>query len=109
MKAWLLFLIGTFAYFMIRYANRTDKVKEFNLKFWFKDNWPELTVALLLDFAVMLILMDSDTNITAWLSKYLPEGIVVSTKLVISLACGLGLGAGIYEIFKKKVKDSVDK
>ena len=105
MKSWILFLLGTLAYFLIRYVNRTDKVKDFNLKFWIKDNWPELSVAVILDIAVMIILMDENTNITAWLSTYLPAGIVVSAKLALSLACGLGLGAGVYELFKKKLKD----
>jgi len=106
MKAWLLFILGTFAYFLIRYANRTDKTKEFNLKFWLKDNWPEMSVALILDVAVMIILMDADTNITQWLSTFLPPGIVVSAKLAAGLFCGLGLGAGIYEVFKKKLSDN---
>jgi len=82
MKSWLLFLLGALAYFFIRYANRTDKVKDFSIKFWWKDNMPELVASLVL-----------------------PEGLVVSAKLVSSLACGLGLGAGVYELFKKKVKD----
>jgi len=109
MTAWLLFILGTLAYFLIRYAGRTDKRPDFDLGFWFKDNWPELTIALLLDLAVMIILMQSDTDITVWLGKYLPDGVVVSSKLILSLACGLGLGWGIYEIFNKKVKDAVDK
>ena len=66
---------------------------------------PELVASLVLNLAVMIILMDADTNITELLKKYLPEGLVVSAKLVSALACGLGLGAGVYELFKKKVKD----
>jgi hypothetical protein len=109
MTAWLLFIIGTLAYFLIRYIGRTDKTKSFDFGFWLKDNWAELGVSLLLDLAVMIILMQSDTDITTWLNKYLPEGVTVSAKLVVSLACGLGLGATIYAIFSKKVKDATDK
>lgn len=50
--------------------------------------------------------MDNNTDITVWLSKFLPEGIIVSAKLVTALGCGLGLGAGIYAIFHKKLKDA---
>ena len=107
MTAWLLFIIGTLAYFLIRYNGRENKAPSLDLGFWFKDNWSELTVALLLDLAVMIILMQNDTNITDWLNKYLPEGVTLSAKLVGSLACGLGLGAAIYAIFSKKVKDAV--
>lgn len=106
MKAWLLFIIGTLAYFLIRYTGREDKRPDFDLGFWFKDNWAELLVTLLLDVAVMIIFMDNNTDITVWLSKFLPEGIIVSAKLVTALGCGLGLGAGIYAIFHKKLKDA---
>jgi len=109
MTAWLLFILGTLAYFLIRYTGRADKTKSFDIGFWLKDNWAEMATALVLDLAVMIILIQNDTNITLWLNKYLPEGVIVSSKLVISLACGLGLGMGIYEIFHKKVKDTINK
>jgi len=105
MKNWILFILGTLAYFLIRYNNRTDKIKKFNFKFWLKDNWVQLSMALILDLAAMIILLDSGTNLTEWLKTFMPPGIAVSTELVLSLACGLGLGAGGYEIFKKKFKE----
>jgi hypothetical protein len=105
MKSWILFFLGTLAYFLIRYANRKDKTPAFSFKFWIRDNWPELSVALILDIAAMIILMDADTNITEWLRTFLPPGIVVSAKLLASLGCGLGLGAGAYGVFKKKLKN----
>ena len=105
MKSWLLFFLGTMAYFLIRYANRTDKVPGFSFKFWIRDNWVQMAVALLLDLAAMIILLDSGTNLTEWLKTFLPAGVAVSAELVIALACGLGLGAGAYEVFKKRLKN----
>lgn len=104
MKSWLLFLLGTLAYFLIRYSNRTDKVKDFNVKFWLKDNWPELALTFILDLIAMILLLDQDTNITEFLSKYLPMGLVVSSKLIGAAACGLGIGYGGYEFVKRKIK-----
>jgi flagellar biosynthesis protein FliQ len=104
MKAWILFALGTLAYFLIRYSRRRNKLADFDFKFWLKDNWPELSVVLILDVAVMIIFMDADTNITEWLTTFLPKGIAVSAKLVTALACGLGLGKGVYEVFRKKLK-----
>ncbi|MCK9429728.1 MAG: hypothetical protein M0R17_06955 [Candidatus Omnitrophica bacterium] len=104
MKAWLLFLLGSIAYFLIRYNGRTDKIKELNMKFWWKDNAPEFILSFILNLAVMLIFMDADTNITEWLTSFLPSGIVVPIKLVVGFACGLGLGKGVYELFKEKLK-----
>ena len=105
MKSWLLFFLGTLAYFLIRYANRTDKAPSFSFSFWIRDNWVQLAVALILDLAAMIILLDSGTNLTLWLKTFLPAGVAVSAELVIALGCGLGLGAGAYEVFKKKLKN----
>jgi len=104
MKAWILFILGSLAYFLIRYSKRRNKLADFDFKFWLKDNWPELSVILILDIAVMIIFMDAGTNITEWLTTFLPAGIAVSTTLVAALACGLGLGKGIYEAFRRKLK-----
>jgi hypothetical protein len=103
MKAWLLFVIGTLAYFDLRFINRKDK-SVFNIGFWLKDNWPELLFTFLLDLIAMIILMDADTNITAWLTTKLPDGLVLPSKLVFSAFCGLGFGHIGYELIKKTVK-----
>lgn len=107
MKAWLLFFMGTLAYFINRYATRCDKTTDFNFKFWVKDNWPELLTALIYDQAAMIIITDAGTSID--LSKFLstlPIGFVISGKLFLAFGCGTGLGKGAYELFKKKVKDA---
>jgi len=104
MKAWLLFLLGSAAYFLIRYKGRSDKTRELDMKFWWKDNAPEFILSLILNIAVMIIFMDADTDITEWLKSFLPAGIIVSIKLVLGFACGLGLGKGVYELFKDKLK-----
>lgn len=109
MKTWLLFLIGSLIYFMIRYLNRTDKVKDFNLWFWFKDNYPELIVAFGLDLLFMIILTDDGVNVSGFLAKHLPEGIVVPAELIIGAACGLGLGYAGYEFIQKTIKKKIAK
>lgn len=107
MKAWLLFFLGTLAYFINRYNGRKNKLPEFDLVFWIKDNWPELILTVIIDLAAMIILMDAGTavDMSTFLSK-LPIGIVLSGKLALSFACGFGLGAGVYQLFKKKCKDA---
>jgi hypothetical protein len=107
MKAWFLFLLGTIAYFVNRYATRCDKTVDFSFKFWVKDNWPELLTALIFDLAGMIIIQDAGTAID--MSKFLstlPIGVVLSGKLFLAFGCGAGLGKGAYELFKKKVKDA---
>jgi len=107
MKAWTLFILGSLAYLLIRYSHRTDKTEGFKFIFWFKNNWDKLSAILVLDIALMIIFMDAGTNLTEWLATFLPFGIAVSAKLVAALACGMGLGKGVYEVFRKKLKNSV--
>ena len=109
MKSWFLFFLGTLIYFLIRFTNRTDKSKEATINFWLKDNWPELIVTFSLDLMAMMLLMDDNTNITGFLTSFLPDGVVVPAKLMIGAACGLGIGAGIYELFKSKLTAKKDQ
>lgn len=109
MKAWLLFFLGTLAYFLIRYAGRTDKSKELDLKFWILDNWVQLTAGFILDLIAMILLTDTSINLEIWLSRYVPEGLVSLTMLAIPAACGLGLGWGAYEFLKIFLKKKSDK
>jgi hypothetical protein len=109
MKAWILFFLGSLIYFFIRYTNRTDKIKDFNLKYWLKDNYPELIVTFGLDLLFMIVLMDDDVNVTGFLTKFLPEGVIVPAKLLIGAGCGLGIGAAIYELFKSKLAKKKDE
>jgi hypothetical protein len=107
---WLVFLIGTLLYFFMKFNGRTDKTKEPSLKFWWKDNWPELVLAFGFDTLAMVILMNKGTDLTGFLASKLPAGIVLPTRLIIGAACGLGIGGGIYELISgkcKKVKEKV--
>ncbi len=103
MKSWLLFLLGTLAYFDLRFMNRKDKGK-FDLKFWFLDNWPELLFTFILDLIAMIILMDADTSLTQWLAAKLPDGLVLPAKLIFAAFCGLGFGKIGYEMVQRTVK-----
>lgn len=108
MKAWLLFLLGTVGYFIIRYEGRTDKSKELDINFWIADNWIQLAGAFILDLIAMILFTDSNINLTLWLSMYIPEGLVSLAILAIPAACGLGLGWGAYEFIKLFLKKKAD-
>ena len=109
MKSWVLFILGTIAFFIIRYEGRTDKSKEPDLIFWFKDNWAQLSAGLILDIIAMLLFTDPDIDISGWLIKFIPEGLVSLAVLAIPAACGLGLGWGAYEFVKLFLKKKSDK
>jgi len=109
MKAWFLFILGTLVYFLFRFEGRADRSKEPDLVFWFKDNWIQLTGAFLLDLIAMILLTDSSINLTLYLNKHIPEGLVNLTILALPVACGLGLGWGAYEFIKLFLKKKTDK
>ncbi len=109
MKSWVLFILGTLAYFLMRYGNRKDKSKAPSITFWFKDNWTELSLSFVLDLILMILIIDESVDITIWLQKFIPEGLVSLVNLAIPAICGLGLGWGAYEFVKKFIKRKSQK
>jgi len=109
MKNWVLFFLGTLAYFLYRFIKRKDKRPDFSLHFWIEDNWPELLFAFIFDLAAMLILLDSDTAIDLSQIAWFPLWLDLPVKLAGSFILGYGGGLAVYNIFKKKVKREIDK
>ena len=54
---WILAAIGLAIYFIGKYSKRKNKTK-FNLRFWLKDNWPELITSILATIALLVIFLD---------------------------------------------------
>lgn len=102
---WILNLIGILIYFINKFANRTHKSK-FSFSFWFKDNAPELLSTLLLNIALMLLLMQPETNINIddLIKENIPFALQIAVKPLFSFLLGLGLSAFLYKMFKSKVK-----
>ncbi|MCU0379331.1 MAG: hypothetical protein MUC78_13840 [Bacteroidales bacterium] len=109
MKAWILFFIGTLAYFLNRYINRKEKKPGFDFKYWFKDNWPELLFTFLFDLAAIIILLDPDTVIDVTKLEWFPVWLVLPVKLAGSFLLGFGGGWAVYTVFKKKAKYASEK
>lgn len=104
MTNWILNLIGILTYFINRFANRKNKTK-FNFRFWLRENMPELLSTLLINIALMLLLMQPETNINidTWLKDNVPFAMQIAIKPLFSLLLGLGLSAFLYGLFRKKV------
>ena len=100
---WILNIIGMLIYFIQRYAGRRNKTK-FSFRFWINDNWPELVTSILFNVALMLLLMQPETNINIddWLKDNVPFALQIAIKPLFSLLLGLGLSAFLYGMFKKK-------
>lgn len=109
MKSWILFILGTLAYFLYKYITRRDKSKLPSPVFWLKDNWPELLFAFVFDLAVMLIFIDPKTEIDLSKIAWFPLWLVLPVKLAGSFLIGYGGGLTVYAVFKRKVKYEIDK
>lgn len=105
---WFLFFLASAAYFLIRLDGRKDKTQKLDFIFWVKHNWVQVSAVFLIDLIVMILLTDSSIDLTLWLSKQVPEGLVSLIILAIPVACGLGLGWGIYEFVKLFLKKKAD-
>lgn len=111
MKSWVLFTLGTIAFFIIRLDGRTDKSKKLDFNFWIADNWVQLSGAFILDLIAMILFTDSGIDISGWLMTltFIPQGLVPLIMLAIPAGCGLGLGWGAYEFLKLFLKKKSDK
>jgi hypothetical protein len=99
---WILAAVGLAIYFLVRYKARRNKNK-FNLKFWLKDNWPEVVISLLATFAFMIIMTDENAELdfTEMLANVPFVKSLPADKLV-SLAVGYLNSWLVYTIFKVK-------
>jgi hypothetical protein len=104
-KAWFLFFLGTLAFFLYKYINRSNK-EAFSIKFWIQDNWPELLLTFTFDLAAVVVFLDNSTVIDLTKIEWFPAWLSLPVNLVAAFFMGYGGGAAIYKLLEKKVSDS---
>lgn len=108
MKAWFLFLLGSLAYFLVRYGDDKKKmskmVADFDLGYWWRHNWNELVVMAIFDLAMVLVLFDPETGIDLTQISWIPPYLTFPVKVVGAFLIGYGGGYSMYTLFKKKEK-----
>lgn len=98
----ILCFLGIIVYFLNRYANRKLKTN-LSLKYWWNDNWPELSTTVVLNIALMILIHLPETYVSVdKLFEGLPFDLHVSGIPVLSFLFGLGLTATFYNLFKTK-------
>lgn len=101
----LLNIIGILIFFLNRFNGRKDKTAEPSVKYWVKDNWPELLTITLFDLALMILLFTEGLQIDfEKLFPSAPEGIAFTGDLAVSFFIGLIIAWAVYSLFKTKVK-----
>ncbi|HOF92534.1 MAG: hypothetical protein GX467_02965 [Rikenellaceae bacterium] len=99
----LLNVLGIAIFYVIRLVNRSTKNK-LSLKFWIKENWPELLITTLINFCVLILLLHHATDVSALLEKFVPSGMVLAGKPAAAFAVGLFASYMIYEYVNEKLK-----
>lgn len=99
----LLNVLGIAIFYIFRYKNRTVK-NEFSLKFWIKENAPELLATLLINFALLLLLLHPSTDPTEYLLNLLPKGLIVVGKPAMALAIGVYFAWMLFGVINEKLK-----
>ena len=100
-------IIGILIYFINRFKKRSKKTVAFDINYWLKDNWAEMSTIILLDVALMILLFAEGTEINFDdLFSKLPFGLKLPADLFMAFLLGLGLSSLFYTIFRAKVKDS---
>jgi len=114
MGSWLLNIglnvLGIALFFTDRFWGRVDKTKNFDFKFWLKENGQEMTMTALLNASLVLLLYQSvKTESIATLLAGAPDWITMIGIPGICLALGAGFSWSVYELFKSKSKDIENK
>lgn len=98
-------ILGIATFFWVRYANRTDKIKEPSLKFWWNDNKDQLISILLIDVLLMSFVFMGGMKINFEKITNLPEWIQLTGDGVLFAFIGLIFALLGYEAYKKLVID----
>jgi len=69
MEVWLIALLGIALSFMVKFINRTNKQKELSIKFWAKDNAPELIASMLGMVILIMIFRKTEFNMEPIIEK----------------------------------------
>lgn len=104
---YLLAFLGLAVSFLIKYGNRKNK-KNFDPKYWIKDNWPE-TLASILMVAMLLIIFSKSTFDYTPLTQKLPLLKSLPMDWVMAGVAGYLNTELFYLLFKHKRNYSVKK
>lgn len=106
---YILAILGIAINFLSKYNARTKK-EEFSLKYWIKDNWPELIQSLFFVIAIIIMLnqteFQSSEDFYSWVSSFipLPKGVVVPVQLFAPFLTGLSINHIVYWYNKHYIK-----
>jgi hypothetical protein len=106
--AYILAILGIVINFLSKYNARTKK-DNFSVKFWIKDNWPELIQSLLFVIAIMIMLDKaefSSGDFYTWVRTFMPfpDGVIIPVQLFAPFLMGLSINHIVYWYNKRYLK-----
>ena len=98
-------VLGIVTFFWVRFANRTDKMKQPTIGFWFRDNFEQLIGIALLDIAIIMLVLTGGLQLSFEKIQTLPEWIQLTGDSAIFYLTGLIFALLGYEAVKKLILD----
>jgi len=100
MEVWLIALLGIALSFMVKFINRSNKEKELSIKFWAKDNSPEL-IASMLGMVILIMIFNKTEFDTTFITDKLPWIKALPMDLIGGVLAGYLNNTLFYAIVKK--------
>ncbi len=101
----ILNVLGIVTFFWVRFANRTDKVKEPTIGFWLKDNFEQLIGIALLDIAIIMLVLTGGLQLSFEKIQTLPDWVQINGDRAVYYFTGLIFALLGYEAVKKLILD----
>jgi len=100
MEVWFIALLGIVLSFMVKFINRSNKDKEISLKFWAKDNAPEM-IASLLGMMILIMIFRKTEFDPAFITDKFPWIKSLPMDLISGVLAGYLNNTLFYAIVKK--------
>lgn len=100
MEVWFIALLGIALSFMVKFINRTNKQKELSLKFWAKDNAPEM-IASMLGMMILIMIFNKTEFDTTYITDKFPWIKALPMDLIGGVLAGYLNNTLFYAIVKR--------
>ena len=104
----ILALLGILISFLVKFKNREAAHKDWSMKFWAKDNYPEVITSTLMVIALMILTRNA-TFSSEWLMEKVPWVTGIPLDEAAALVIGYYNNVAWYALFKTKVTQTEEK
>ena len=104
----VLAILGIMISFLVKFKNRESTKKDWSMKFWAKDNYPELITSTLMVVTLMILGRNATFN-SEWLMEKVPWVTGIPLDEAAALVIGYYNNVVWYALFKVKGTQTEEK